>query len=159
MKVDADILRDALDYYPDIGIFIWKIKPNRRIRIGSVAGTECHGRWQIRINKITYRAHRLAWLYMYREWPECEIDHINGNPLDNRIVNLRDVSVQMNRQNFHGPNSRNKLGVLGVGKAQNQQHGYRARINHTHLGTFKTIDEAHQAYLAAKRELHEGCTI
>lgn len=55
----------------------------------------------------------------------------------------------------------NATGLLGVSKADSR--GFRARIfyagKETHLGTFKTPEDAHAAYLAAKRRLHAGCTI
>lgn len=158
MKVAIDVcrLKCLLHYNPYTGIFKWVSKPNRRIPIGSVAGVESKKRIQIRIDGKVYRAHRLAWLYMYGSWPSYEIDHKNGDSTDNRIDNLRDVPHQLNLQNKKRANKSSSTGIPGVTKATNQNRGYRARINKFHLGTFETISEARSAYLDAKRKTHPG---
>lgn len=158
MKTDltAERLRDALSYNLDTGQFVWRLKTNKRIRVGAAAGSEFRGRIQIKLDGVTYRAHRLAWLWVHGEWPKLEIDHINGDPSDNRIANLRDVPPVINRQNQRRAQRRNHLGVLGVGRFRG---GYRARIDHRHLGTFETIEAAQAAYVKAKRETHQGCTL
>ena len=154
--VTADRLRAALLYDPLSGIFTWRIKPNRRIRIGSKAGTLTRGRIHIRLDGQIHRAHRLAWLYVNGHWPKREIDHRNGNASDNRIDNLRDVTHAVNTQNQRRPHSRNITGgLLGVSTTRSGKQ-YRARIDNRHLGVFETPERAHQAYIAAKRNHHEG---
>lgn len=61
----------------------------------------------------SYLAHRLAWLFYYRSWPNGNIDHINGNPKDNRPENLRDVSHKENMKNCK-KRSDNTSGITGV---------------------------------------------
>lgn len=61
----------------------------------------------------SYLAHRIIWLWYYGEWPKEQIDHINGNPSDNRIVNLRLVNNSENQKNVK-LSKRNKTGVIGV---------------------------------------------
>lgn len=155
MKIAAQRLRELVHYDPATGIFQWRVSTNRRIVPGQVAGTRNHGRWQIKLEGRIYRAHRLAWLYVHGHWPEQEIDHKNGNPLDNRIDNLRDVSGKVNHQNRHGPQSRNRLGVLGVSRTS-KSNTFRARIDNEYLGVFPTAEAAHEAYVQAKRLKHEG---
>jgi len=111
-----------------------------------------------------YKAHRLAWLYVNGEFPAGEIDHIDGNKMNNAIINLRDVSREINQQNRRHAKAGNPAGFLGV--TVDQKTGkYLARITKTgaktstSLGRFDTPEEAHAAYVAAKRVLHEGCTI
>jgi hypothetical protein len=96
-------LKELLIYDPDTGIF------RRRIACGiAVAGStpgniNAMGYLDISIGCKRYYAHRLAWLYVYGEWPSLEIDHINCDRLDNRISNLRDVTHHQNMNNlrFH----------------------------------------------------------
>lgn len=94
-------------------------------------------------------------------WPTHEIDHINGKRTDNRTVNLRDVPRLVNQQNVRRAHRDSKLGVLGV--TPDRRGGFRAQITinkRLHfIGYFDTIEEAHSAYVAKKREVHEGCTL
>lgn len=156
-------LRKSLEYNPETGEFRWKISAGRA-RAGSPAGTvdKSRGRLHIQFQGKLNLGHRLAWLLTYGKWPEKVIDHLDGNPLNNRISNLRDVSNSVNSQNQRKANSDNKTGLLGVsfhkrdGKfhAQIYANGKKKR-----LGYFPTAELAHAAYLAAKREIHAGCTI
>jgi hypothetical protein len=59
------------------------------------------------------KTHRVAWLMTYGAWPAGEIDHIDGNPSNNQIANLRDVSASENNRN-RSICSRNKSGLVGV---------------------------------------------
>jgi hypothetical protein len=130
-------------------------------RAGDVAGTVNNNGYRlIRVGDGRYRAHRLAWLYTHGAWPTGEIDHINGIRDDNRLANLRDVTVSVNQQNRKRAASNGSTGLLGVSTAKAR---YRAAIalngRTTYLGSFDTAEEAHAAYVTAKRELHEGCTL
>jgi calcineurin-like phosphoesterase family protein len=88
------------------------------------------------------------------------IDHINGIKTDNRIENLRNVSQRCNIENVLKPRKHNKSKVLGVRKSK---YGFYSSLAHDkktiYLGHYKTAEEAHNVYLEAKRQLHEGCTI
>lgn len=92
-----------------------------------------------------YLNHRLACYLYYGEWPNGNIDHMNGDRQDNRISNLRVVNQSTNVANQKS---------RGVYK---YKYGYRAVIcrNRTqyNLGTFKTYEEARQAYLNKAIEL------
>lgn len=93
--------------------------------------------------------------------PKEQIDHINGNRMDNRIANLRCVSASVNQQNQRRPHRTNSTGYLGVVPVRRGQ--FRAQIwvsgAAKNLGTFDTPQEAHAVYLHAKRLRHEGCTL
>lgn len=118
-KLTQKRLKELLHYYPETGIFTLKIGiPGRSA--GSVSGTKNGGYIQIKIDGIIYRAHRLAWLYIHGYFPENQIDHINRIKDDNRIVNLREVSLSCNNRN-KGVKSNNKTGVTGV--SLNKQNG------------------------------------
>jgi hypothetical protein len=157
-------LHEVLDYDPATGVFRWKVRTSIRNKVGAVAGISVNdsGYAIITIDYCKFRAHRLAWLYMHGVWPSYEVDHINGHRSDNRILNLRDVQQELNQQNRRSANSNSRTGVLGV--SWHKQRGkYTARIKvgsrYRSLGLHETVEAASAAYLAAKRVLHEGCTI
>jgi hypothetical protein len=95
--ITIELVRQILRYEPDTGNFYWLQPRSNAIAIGSIAGTRAgHGYWQISINDRLYRAHRLAWFYVHGVWPTNVLDHVNGDKLDNSILNLRDVSHSAN---------------------------------------------------------------
>jgi hypothetical protein len=156
----ASRLRELLDYDPDTGVFRWRLKIGRSI-VGNVAGCRDRlGYVVITIDKRHYFAHRLALLYVNGAFPTNHIDHRNGVTNDNRLSNLRDVTVSENMQNQRGPRSNNISGYLGVSPHYGK---WNARImvngDQRKLGRFATAREAYAAYLKAKRELHSACTI
>ena len=157
----ANDLRKILSYDPDTGEMFWVIRPSRAVRAGDLAGVlDKKGYRTIGIRKRVYKAHRLAWLHVHGNWPVGLLDHINGNKSDNRLANLRVVDESGNSQNVRKPNRRNKSGFMGVIAYHRQ---WRANITidgkTQWLGDFKTLEEAHAAYLEAKRKHHSACTI
>lgn len=160
----ADRLRELLHYDPETGAFTWRSNRTPRIRAGAVAGHRHPlGYWTLSVDGKRYYGHRLAWLHYYGEWPTNCVDHINGDGLDNRIANLRDITHKENIQNQRRAAKNNESsGILGVGWFEPRQK-WRAQIGHDgrsiHLGYFDTADEARTYYLVAKRLLHKGCTI
>ncbi len=157
----AQRLREVFNYDSETGVFT-HLAGNHKSKPGSVAGTTNNaGYLVIYIDAHLYLAHRLAWLFAYGEWPEHLIDHINMDRLDNRLANLRNASKSLNAQNQRDANSRNKeSGLMGVSR----NHGrWKARLQldgkQVFLGSFDTPEEAHQAYVAAKRVMHPGCTM
>jgi len=160
-NLTVERLRDLLDYDEKTGVFIWKAARRGRAKRGSEAGTTngC-GYTQICVDGKTYLAHRLAWFYVYAVWPKGGIDHKNGIRSANWIKNLRDATTFINLQNQREAHSRNKTGLLGVSPYRKK---WRADIfvnnKPKYLGLFSTPMSAHEAYLAAKREYHPGCTI
>jgi hypothetical protein len=161
----ADLLRDALDYDPETGAFVRKIRIAQSHRVGDRADRPITaggtlGYRRVAIYRVQHLAHRLAWLHFYGEWPVGDIDHINGNRDDNRISNLRDVPHAVNGENRRKPHRNNVCGLLGVGFFRGK---WRARISYRGalhaLGSFDRPEQAHNAYIEAKRLLHKGCTI
>ena len=142
-------LKEVLSYDKDTGIFIW-IKPtSRRVTKNSKAGVINASKYvAISIDKKRYAAHRLAWLYVYGKFPDNNIDHIDGNPSNNSIVNLREATQQQNLYNTKKPVT-NTSGYKGVHFHKGTKK-WRAVVSVNnypkHLGLFKTLEEAHIAY-------------
>lgn len=116
-----------------------------------VAGSPCsQGYIRIHICGRKVAAHRVAWFLFYGVWPTQDIDHINGNKSDNRIVNLRSVTRSQNCMNKKGS------GIKGVGY-YSRYDCYRARImvegKSTFLGYFDSLEGAEQAYKDAAEKL------
>jgi hypothetical protein len=157
-------LRELLHYDPETGVFTNTPARGRRYA-GLVVGAPTRaGYLHCTINNKFYSMHRLAWFYVHGEWPKGEIDHINGDRKDNRLANLRDVDRHINHQNLRGPMASNRgSGILGVYPANKCVDRWQSRIRvngkPVHLGTFATKEQAHAAYVTAKRKFHEGCTI
>jgi len=167
-QIDVDELRRLVNYDPMTGAFTWKVS-TWRVRAGDKCGcSNDQGYLVITILRHQYTAHRLAWVYIYGSFPQDEIDHIDGNRLNNRLTNLRDVSHSTNMQNRRSARSDNACGLLGAHFYKRNkinpwcsQIGIResGRRRRKHLGYFPTAELASAAYLTAKRLLHEGCTI
>jgi len=108
-----EYLKSILDYDLDTGIFTWKVSKANRTKVGDVAGWSYNGYREIEINNKAYKAHRLAWLYVYGEMPKNLVDHIDGNRSNNKISNLREATYQENSENYKTPKT-NKSGVKNV---------------------------------------------
>ena len=165
---DPEALRKLLDYDPATGILTWKPRPDDMFPNSSTAK-----RWNTRYankragNKVGYQkghialcvlgtnclAHRAAWALHYGEWPSEQIDHINQNPADNRIENLRCVTNLVNCRNKGFP-KRNTSGHVGVSFCKNMKR-WRAYISvreRIWLGSFDTFSEAVAVRKAAERK-------
>jgi hypothetical protein len=162
IDLTAQRLRELFSYDQTAGVFA-RLKQRGPSQPGPIAPCcDSHGYQVIRVDYRLYRAHRLAWLHTHGEWPEGDIDHIDGIRTNNAISNLRDVTRSENCQNLRASQAHNRLGSLGVSKASNSKV-FRARIaingKEIYLGCFKSVDEAQAAYIEAKRELHPASTL
>jgi hypothetical protein len=143
-------LQELLSYDPATGVFTRRARTAQRVRVGDVAGgISSQGYRYIKILGRSFRASRLAWLYVHGAWPLGTIDHINGNRGDDRIANLRDCASAENSQN-----RRNPKGVYWCGKRRRYTSVVMISGVRHYLGRFKTAAEARQAYVDAKSKLH-----
>lgn len=148
-----DTLKSLLHYDPDTGVFTWLVAKSARAQPGAVA--QCHdkhGYIVIRVNRHLYKAHRLAWLYVYGVWPNGEIDHINRIRDDNKISNIRESDRLRNTKNT-GPLKNNTSGVKGV--SFHKHSGlWHARIYNAgkciSLGVYHNIEDAAKARFEAE---------
>jgi hypothetical protein len=138
-------LKRLVEYDPDTGLFL-------SLRRYKIIGTENeHGYTRIKLNGISYYAHKLAWFYIYGIW--VQVDHINRIYSDNRLVNLRPITAKQNAAN-QGVRITNMLGVKGVQKRGNKYRAYITNDYKTYyLGTYDTLEEAKVAYQTKAKEL------
>lgn len=155
-KLTAKRLREVVQYNPDTGFFKRLISRSNRIAPGGLTGvaTAENGYASINIDGTVYKAQRLVWLYVYGEFPDGIVDHINGIPSDNRLVNLRVATKSENLCNRPRPKN-NTSGLKGIcrenkkWKAQIVKNGV-----HYYIGIFDTKEEAHAAYIIAAKKIH-----
>lgn len=145
IEIPISRVHELLSYDAETGILRWRVDRGRRFKAGDIAGyTNRAGYRSVKIDNHQFFAHRLAWALHFNAWPTDQIDHINGDKLDNRIENLRVVTHTVNIRNV-GLRATNKSGARGVsfykptGKWHARIHINDARI---HLGFFNTKQEA-----------------
>lgn len=141
-----EVVVSLLSYDPASGEFVWRDNRTNpmRIKIGQRAGSlhAKSGYINVAILGRTFRAHRIAWLYMTGKWPKADVDHKNGERSDNRWFNLRDATRSQNAFNQRRSKP-NKSGIRGV-----YPHGKKWRVivglnnELVRLGTFSTKEEA-----------------
>jgi hypothetical protein len=151
-------VRELVSYDPETGIFRYKMDRRHGVKAGDIAGNAANaGHLKVKVDNNHVLAHRLAWFYVHGEWPPQEIDHINRNPSDNRLCNLRLADRSLN--NFNKTCTA-KSGFKGVYRQTKKGGGFMAIISvrgdRRYLGTFPTAVEAHQAYLNAAEEGYGG---
>jgi len=160
-KISIERLRTILSYDPEIGLFRWRAdKFSSRgqlvAREGSqTGGLNADGYWQMVIDGQHYYGHRLAWFYVYGEWPARQIDHDNLIKSDNRISNLRLAGYSEQRANQR---IRKDSGIGVKGVYLHKSGLYCARCMRkgmpTHNSYHHSLDEAAQAYAAASTKMY-----
>lgn len=155
VPLDAETLQRLLHYDPETGVFTRLIRTSFRINTGEIAGTvKNKGYIVISVCAKYYYAHRLAFLYMTGKWPDRHIDHVDLDGTNNAWRNLRPATRSQNNSNVSLRRD-NRTGVKGVRYIRGKwQAAIRSRGERHHLGTFKTINEAADAYAAACARLH-----
>ncbi|MBS4048062.1 MAG: HNH endonuclease [Alphaproteobacteria bacterium] len=172
--LSPDDMRQLLEYDASTGVLRWKERQKHHFKNGRMPATwnllnvggradKLHrkkngAKWMnVKIFEKPYRAHRVIWAIVHGEWPNGQIDHINGDSCDNRIENLRVVDDAENKRNLPMVRS-NKSGVMGViyhpDKGRKKQ--WIARIGNGgkahNIGRFYTKEEAVAARRAAEIE-------
>ena len=149
-----DKVKSEIRYCSYSGQFYWlKYRAGRNDQPGHVGSG---GYLKICINRKIYLAHRLAWFLYYGRFPSKQIDHIDGDRLNNKISNLREASSTQNNRNA-SLRSDNKSGVRGV-CWKNREQKWHAQISvdkkNISIGYFISLDEAKQAYAIASEKYH-----
>ena len=149
IEVTQALLKEYVNYNPQTGVFT-KIKKkhvrDNTVKIGEELGhLSGDGYLHFSFFGKKRKAHRLAWLYVYGEYPDGLIDHIDGDKTNNKISNLRVATHVQNSANRHVIN--NKTGYRGVyeSKYKGKVIGYIAQYDKKHLGFFKEVEVAAMA--------------
>ena len=165
MTISIEQLHEVLKYDPFTGKFTWRERaeaypsPMSSIRAfntqmaGKPVYEENHrGYYRMVLLGKRYKSHRVAWAMHTGDWPSNQIDHINGDKVDNRIENLREATQTENSRNMKIPTT-NTSGVIGVSwdkKARRWRAGITAAGKQVYLGTFESFDDAVAARKAAE---------
>ena len=163
--IDVELMRSLLEYRPDVGgsCLVWKVDRcsgagRVHVKAGTRAGTLHNGYWRLHIQGKQMLAHRLVWAIVTGEDPPCQVDHIHGHEVGNHIENLRlAVKNEIDNGQNRKLSKNNTSGYVGV--TYNRRKGkYKAQIycmgKEYFLGYFATPEEAYEAYLKAKKNLH-----
>lgn len=159
-----DELRKQIAYDPITGVLTRISKPYRsKAKLGPIQGSQKkEGHLKVTIAGVERYFHQIAWFLHYGVWSTMIIDHRDCDPTNNRINNLREVTKVGNLLNQRKAHHHSKSGLLGAHyrpdkkkySAEIQSNGVKHR-----LGFFDTAEEAHMAYICAKRNLHATCTL
>ena len=154
VEITQEFLKEHFEYCDG---HLWWIKPiSNRVKLGEQFGTNVHGYRRCQLFYKVYMEHRLIWLYHYGVWPTKQLDHIDGNPDNNKIENLREVTNQQNQYN-KGSRKESTSQYKGVSwHKRDKKWVAQARIggkNKT-IGSFHCEHEAAEAYRKATEQLH-----
>ena len=147
---DTEYLRQRLRYDPETGKLYWRVHEgayrgwNTKHAGRETRGSHSAGYANLTLDGVKHLAHRIAWAVHHGAWPVDQIDHINGDRRDNRIVNLRVVSHAENCKNAACPknNTSSVMGVAWVPRRQKWISRIMVRGVHKFVGYYDTIDEA-----------------
>ncbi len=168
LELPLDYLKECVVYEAASGHLFWKQRPSHHFanlnacgvwnskHAGCMAGSpNIKRRWSTKIGGKLYQNHRLVWALAHGVWPSDQIDHINGNPEDNRLENLRVVANAENQKN-RWQSRHNTSGVNGV-YWHSRDNKWTAHIRdggrQRALGYFDTCEEAAAARKAAEHQL------
>ncbi|ABS12939.1 HNH endonuclease [Brucella anthropi] len=168
-ELSAEQIRELMHYDPKTGICLWKIRDSKWFEGNSRDAEWCCNAWnkryagtkigrlskgyiEARILGKMYGMHRVIWLYMTGKWPLL-VDHINGNPSDNRWKNLRETDQATNNKNLR-QRSDNKSGATGV-YFQKSTGKWQSKIKSSgvdyHLGAYQKREDAILARKVAEK--------
>lgn len=155
---NQDELLLAFSYDVELGILRWRVREDMRSQwnakyAGKEAGNETKGKINVHFGKYgLLRAHKIIWKIVYGSEP-YEIDHIDGNPYNNRLKNLRAVSHQQNAMNMRGHSI---CGIKGVSRHKSGLWRARLKAGDAEFCSYhKSKELAGKAYLELAK-LHFG---
>lgn len=161
MKPSIEYLKTRIKVDLELGKIYWiDATKHHKNLVGLEAGTKRAGTsnskfyWHVKIDSIPLKRSHLVFLFANGRWPEQQIDHINGNSLDDRIENLREVTATQNAWNHKSRRKKSNL-PMGVRKLTSGQYQARITCNKKQfvIGNFKTVQEASAIYQVKRKEM------
>lgn len=168
--ISVPYLLECVKYNPDTGLFIWLERSAHHFKPGRYGSNVIAAAWNERyagkpafsqpngkgylfgtINSKHYAAHRVAYAIMTGSWPSWTVDHINGNPTDNRFANLREATPAQQMMNAAKKRT-NTRGVACHKRSGEVKFSASIRV---HLGYFNSAKEASEAYEKAAKQVHD----
>lgn len=128
------------------------INKHTKLKIGSNAGSK-RGHLRVGIYGKSLYIHHIVWFLNKRYWPKQMLDHVNRDPIDNRIENLREVTAAQNSANTVNLNKTSYRGVYKVSANTFQAQIWFRRKRYC-LGSYSDPQKAYEAFKAKYRELH-----
>ena len=151
-KITAERIRELFDYDPDDGMFWRRVNYGKYGKAGKVLCSD-----PLEVDGERHKLSRYIWLHYYGEWPgpDLEIDHINRDPWDNRIGNLR---LATRSENMYNSMRGDPSGYKGTARTYRKEKPWKAQIRvdgvRFYLGSFETREEAATAYKEALHYYH-----
>jgi hypothetical protein len=146
----------SLFYYKDGNLYWIESRAKNKIKANSIAGHKSARYAMVSINNKSYLLHRIIWLFHYGFFPK-EIDHIDGNKLNNKIENLREVIHNQNQYN-HKINKRSTSGAKNV-YLDNKRNKWIVRFNVSkksfYFGRFDNFELAELVATEARNKYHK----
>ena len=142
----VNVLNDLFRLDEHTGVLYWRVRTARRTRVGDEAGAlnKVTGYRHVRVEGRLFATHRVVFAMAHGRWPATSIDHINGNRLDNRPINLREASPSQQGMNKcrQSNNTSEATGVVFHRGANKWAAKIQANRKSTHLGLFNSFEDA-----------------
>jgi hypothetical protein len=158
--ITYEIAKALFNYDPETGLLTWKFS-SQSIKEGAEVGTydktpKSNTRYRkVSVFRENYKVHRIIWLMQTGDWPKGDVDHIDGDGLNNKWENLRDITHSQNLMNA-AVRSDSTSGYKGVSYDSRRDKWY-AYINidgkRKMLGRHRTMQEAITARRDAEQDL------
>ena len=161
MKPSIEYLRQRIKVDTEKGVVTWvdatrHHKELNGLEAGCSRRSSHHNKryWYVKIDSLALKRSHIVFLFGVGHWPVNQVDHINGNSLDDRITNLRGATSTQNAWNHK---HRAKQSPTPMGVRQTKSGRYQARIacnkKQIAIGTFETAEQAFEIYQQKRKEL------
>lgn len=157
-RLTHDTLLTVLDFDPATGIFVWKVARSNRVKIGSRAGVlhQASGGRYISIDNEKFMAHRLAFFFVNKRWPNTDVRPNDGDYDNCEIANLTEVSRVELAHTRKGTVKNNTSGFAGVSRTNKGKWQASITWNYKQISlgaNFESPEAASEVHEEATRRL------